>query len=489
MIARLKELLFQNRGMKQTIAKNVFWLSFSQIGSRLIRAAIIIYAARVLGAAEYGVFSYALGLSAFFTVFADIGISQILTREITQKPEEEHQYFSTAFWLKIAVLFFTTILIIFVAPHFSKIEAAKNLIPIIALITIFDGLREFSLALFRAKEKMELEALVTILTNISITIFGFIILNFSASAKSLTYSYAFSIFIGFAIGFFIAKNQFIKIFSHFQKKLIKKIFVAAYPITLLTLLGSFMLNTDLIMLGWWRAPEEIGHYSAAQKIIQLLYTLPAILATSLFPIISRYAKNKEIDKTKLIMEKSLIIVFLIAIPVFIGGVILANPIIQFIYGLQYLPAVSSLQILLFTQFLIFPQILLGNFILAHNQQKKLNFPALLGSIANIIFNSLLIPAYGIVGSSIATIIAQGINTSLNWRVAKKISDISILKHLKKIITSAIIMGIFSFILNKFNINIIANIIISTLIYLSALYLLKEKIITEIKELFLKSKID
>ncbi len=483
MVKRLKELLFQNRSTRQTITKNVFWLSVSQVGSRLIRAVIIIYAARILGAAEYGIFSYALGLAGFFTVFADIGISQILTREIVQKKEQRDYYFSTAFWIKIFILAITVALVVFFAPYFSKIESAKILMPFIAIIVIFDGLREFSLALFRAREKMELEALVSIATNIAITAFGFIVLQLAANAKSLTLSYAFSVGVGFAIGFIIARKQFARIFSHFKNSLVKPILISAYPVALLGFLGVFMLNTDIIMLGWWRTPEEIGYYSAGQKIIQLLYALPAILATSVFPTLSRFAADKENDKVKNLMEKVMAIIFSIAIPIFIGGTVLARPIIEFLYGNQYLPATPAFQILLFTPFFIFPQIFLGNFILANDEQRRLKLPVALGSISNIIFNAILIPGYGIIGSAFATLAAQFLNTGLTWRIAKKINDFSTFRYLKKIIIAAVIMGIFSFTANKFGINVIINIAFSVGVYAGALYLLKEKILEEVIILF------
>ncbi|MEK7574274.1 MAG: oligosaccharide flippase family protein, partial [Patescibacteria group bacterium] len=66
MISKLKNFLFQNLTPRQTVAKNIFWLSLSQIGSRFFRAIIIIYAARVLGAAEYGIFAYVLAFAGFF---------------------------------------------------------------------------------------------------------------------------------------------------------------------------------------------------------------------------------------------------------------------------------------------------------------------------------------------------------------------------------------------------------------------------------------
>lgn len=477
MITRLKDLLLKNLSTRQTIAKNVFWLSLSQLGSRLIRAIIIIYAARVLGAAEYGVFSYALSLAGFFTIFGDIGISQILTRELVQKPEKRQNLFSTALWLKIAILAFTAALIIFAAPHFSKIEAAKILIPLVALITVFDGLREFTLSSFRAAEKMEYEALITVITNIAITIFGFIAIGMAATAKSLALSYAFSVIIGFLTGVIILRKDFLNIFKHFDKTLVKPILLAAFPIAFTSLLGAFMLNTDTIMLGWWRTPEEIGYYSAGQRILQVLYTLPAILAASMFPALNRFVGQKE--KEKKFMEKSMTMIYGIAAPALIGGVILATPIIKFIYGKEYLLAAPSFQILLLTPLLIYPLIILGNLILAHNEQSKLKLPVFFGAIGNIAFNAILIPPFGIVGASIATVVAQFLNISLVWRIAKKISDFSTLKHLKKIFASAIIMGIFSVIFNFSGIHVLINIILSAGIYFYSLYLMEEKNFMEI----------
>ncbi|MCL5004783.1 MAG: hypothetical protein M1170_02470, partial [Patescibacteria group bacterium] len=60
MLQKIKSFLFENKTTRQTIAKNTFWLFFGEISSRVLRAAIVIYAARVLGADGWGVFSYAI---------------------------------------------------------------------------------------------------------------------------------------------------------------------------------------------------------------------------------------------------------------------------------------------------------------------------------------------------------------------------------------------------------------------------------------------
>ncbi|MBI3638347.1 flippase [Candidatus Wolfebacteria bacterium] len=479
MTERIKNIFFRNKSSRQTVAKNVFWLGAGQIGSRLIRAIIIIYSARILGAAEYGVFSYVLNLAGLFTALTDIGIGAILTRELIQKPEKRNQYFGTSFFIKTFILAIAALIIIFAGPHFSKIEAIKIIIPIISLVVIFDTLRDFSLTVFRAEEKMEREAIVLILTNIAIVIFGFAALYFSKTAKILTWSYIAGLAVGFLIAFFILKDYFLKAFSSFSKNLVKPIISAAYPLAFLGVLGAFMINTDMFMLGWWRTAEEIGYYSAGQKIIQILYLLPGILASALFPVLSRFAAAKENKKIKEVTEKGLSMIFFIAIPMALGGIILAGSIIEFVFGKEYLPATLSFQILLLTAITYSPLLPLSNLIVAKDKQQELKIPTLLGAGGNIFFNILFIPVYGIAGSSAATVIAQIFNTGLIWKRAKKINDFSVLRHLKKIVIATIIMGIFTFALRQIGLNVILNILISIGIYLGVIFLLKEKIINEI----------
>ena len=78
--SRIKEFLFENQNTRQTIAKNTFWLSFGEITGRLLRLGIVIYAARILGAAGWGVFSYLTSLAAVFTIFTDVGLGAVLIR-------------------------------------------------------------------------------------------------------------------------------------------------------------------------------------------------------------------------------------------------------------------------------------------------------------------------------------------------------------------------------------------------------------------------
>jgi len=484
---RVKDLLFVNRSTKQTIVKNVFWLSFSQIFGRIFRAGILIYAARVLGSEGYGVFSYALGLAGFFTAFADIGVSSIVTREAARQPEKRSEYFSTAFLIKLVLLTLTVGAIVFITPHFSNVVGAAVLIPIVAFLTFLDGIRDFSLSYFRAQEKMEWEAVVTLILNISIAIFGFIVLRISPTPKALTYAYVFSAGMGAFSAVFLLRKEFAKLISNFRKTLLKPILISALPIAVSGFFGMFMLNTDYVILGWMRGAAEIGFYAAAQKIVQVFYVLPGLVATGIFPSTSRLIGEKKHGNVKSINEQAIVLMLLIAMPLAVGGIILAGPIIALLYGAEYMPATLAFQLLVATTPFVFIGTILGNLLFAYDQQKKTAIYVGVAAVANVLLDLLLIPLFGIYGSSAGTLAVQFIYLFFMYRLISSINRLTIVSKLKKVILATITMGTVSFFLNLAGLHVLLNIAASILIYFAFLLVLKEVTLNELKKIVQRFK--
>lgn len=485
MWAKIKNLLFRNISTRQTVAKNTFWLSLGNIGGRLLRAIIIIYAARVLGAADYGVFSYALSLAAFFTIITDIGVNGILTRETARSLELKSQYFSTAFFIKAVLLAISILLILFVAPLFTKIEAALPLIPIIAFLTAVDAIRDFGFAFVRGLEKMQVEAGVFIFTNVAVVVLGIAALLIAPTSINLAIGYTAGSLLGTLAMIFTLRREYLNVFRYFKKELVYTILSAAWPFALVGLLASIMINTDTIMLGWFRTASEIGLYAAAQRPVQLLYIIPAIIATSFFPTFSRISSSGDKEKFRKVLETALLAVFLIALPITAGGIILGKDIIGFIYGEAYLGAANALKILLLTTLLVYPGTVISRALFAYDKQKTFIISAFIGAVGNIILNGLLIPAHGIIGAALATIIAQTLNNGYIWFKMKKFNYFGVLGSLRKIIAATLVMAVFVYLLAYLEVNLLINIAASALVYFGALLLLKESLVKEVKTTLFK----
>lgn len=488
---KIKDLLFHNQSVRQTVAKNTFWLAISNVGGRLLRAVVIIYSARVLGAAEWGVFSYATSLVGFITVFADIGISPILVREtvkLKENPLGLRQILSTSFFMKLILFFFGALSVIFIAPHITTVEGVKPLLPIVIFILAFDTMREFGFSLIRAMEKMEVEAALYLTTNAAIVIFGFIFLHFSKSVVYFTYAYAFGTGIGMIVTIWTLRKKFGGIFSNFSARLLRSILTSAWPIAISSFLGILMLNTDILIIGWLGSAEDVGLYSAAQRIIQMLYLMPAIVVVSLLPVFSRLAGEENRKKMSLAVEKVLSIVYLFAIPVALGSVILGKEIINFVFGSGYTHAISSFRVLGLTMLVDFPTGILSGMVFAYNNQKKLTIYSIIGGFSNVIFDLILIPRFGIVGSAFATLSAQTIsNIYLHW-TAKRLNNFNVLPHLKKIFVASAVMSVVVLLVNFTGLHVLISIAVGTAVYFGTLFILREPVLKEMRSILQSSSL-
>ncbi|EKD24172.1 MAG: lipopolysaccharide O-side chain biosynthesis protein (O-antigen transporter) [uncultured bacterium] len=479
MLQRVKSLLLENKTTKQTIAKNTFWLFFGNIGSRLIRAGVIIYAARILGAEDWGIFSYALSLAAFFTVFTDFGISTVITRESAKDISVQEKYFSTSLILKVVMTVVSIAVFLALAPFLIRQKAVMALLPIIILLVSLDGMRDFAASLSRAWEKMEIEAAIQIITSVAITIGGIIALTYYGTSYALAAGYVIGVGIGMIAAFYPFRHYFINIKNTFDAKLIKPILYASWPIGMLGLMNATMLNTDTIMIGWFKDISDVGYYSAGQRISQILFIVPVLLTTALFPSFAKFALDKE--RFARAVEKSILILLMIAVPMAIGGAILAKDIMYLVYGDQYLAGSIAFAIMCLTVIYGFVAPVLGNAIFALNNEKQLFIYVILGISGNFLFNLFLIPRFGIAGAAFSTLLNQIIITLYLYHRLKKDITFSIRKKLSNIGIASCILFIAVIGLSIIESPVIITIFAAAGVYGYILYLLQEPAFMEIAD--------
>jgi O-antigen/teichoic acid export membrane protein len=488
-IQKIKSFFFKNTSTKQTVAKNTVWLTISNFGGRLIKAIIVIFGARMLGTAEWGIFSYAVTLAGFFTSFMDPGVNAILMREAPKAEEKQKMtLFSTTLVMKITLIILTAIFVLIVAPYFTTLPGAKILLPIVVLIIAFDTLREFFSSFIRTMEKMEWEAGIFLLTNLVIVIAGFIFLLISPTAKAFAWAYVAGTAAGAITATFVLRRYLKNIFSFFDVKIIKPLIYSAWPFAITGALGILLTNTDILIISWMRSASDVGIYSAAIRIVQVFYIIPVVLQLSTLPLFARLA-NKDNEKFRVGLEKTVGMIFLISIPLAFGGFILGSQIMQLIFGSAYISGSWAFRILMLTLLVDFPATIISTAIFAYNNQKKLIITSLIGGIGNVVFDLLFIPKFGIVGSAIATLLAQILSNWYLWHTMKKINYFNVISKLKKVALSAILMSSVTLLLFSLHINVLINIIISAIVYIGILILFKEQLFKEVAEIIGLNKLD
>ena len=402
MFLAVKKFFFENAGIRQTIIKNTFWLTLAETISRFLRLILIIYAARILGVAEYGKFTFALALVSFFVIFSDLGISSLVTRELSQSQENEKE-FPAIISLKIGLGALALISAIVVSFLVTQDLAIRRIIWVLAFFVVFDSFAELFYAFLRARQKMEYEAIVKIAYSLFFAAIGFFVILKIPSARNLGISYSLASFLALAgllvfFHFTVARLRF-----GFDKNIWKKFLILSWPLALSGIFSTVYSQIDSVMMGYWGYIVQTGWYNAAYRIIGAALIPGIVVATSLTPVLNiAYKESRE--KLSKIYKNFMEVMFFLSVPILVGGIVLAPKIINWVYNESYLPATFALQILLaivFVTYLLYP---LGAILLVFNFQKNAFWITVAGGVINIFLNLLLIPKFDLYGAALATLI-------------------------------------------------------------------------------------
>lgn len=401
---KIKTFLFSNNNTKQTVIKNTFWLFVSEFGMRILKLVIFVYATRKLGVSEWGLFSYALAIMGFFSLLTDIGVNSVILRETAKNNQEKNNYIATGFSLKLFLSIFSSLLLLSLMWILPASSSIKNLIPITALLLFIDAIREFGFSLNRALEKMELEAFIRISTTALLVILGFVFLKQEASGLYLFYAYLCASIVGVLVMYLMLSKYFKNIYRDFKKSLLIPLWKESWPIGVATGLGALMANTDTIILGWFESTEQIGIYSTAQKLIQIVYLVPILISTAMLPAFARIA-NTNPENLRLVIKKMIRYSGLFTIPLIVICLLSGDFVFDLLFGTAYKDSVLIFQIMSLAVISIVPSAILSNALFALGKQKKLIPFISLSVFLNILLCLITIPYYGILGAAFSMLIA------------------------------------------------------------------------------------
>lgn len=175
----------------------------------------------------------------------------------------------------------------------------------------------------------------------------------------------------------------------------------------MTVATTIYTNLDTVMLGMMKGDYEVGLYNAAIKIKVLLVTLITSLGTVLLPRLSEYAAKGNRKEFYRVVSKAVSFVLLFSIPVVLFGMIYSKDCLLLLSGSAYLPAASSMQILMPTIALIGLSNITGIQVLVPlGKENSVLISVILGALVDLILNLMLIPARGAAGAAIGTLAAE-----------------------------------------------------------------------------------
>ena len=449
------------------IVKNFLSLSVATIFAQLLGFITIPYLARVLGPGNFGKLNFAGAISGYFSLIGNFGLNILGTRELARNKDKVEYYTGNVLALRLCLSVLSFGLLLLFVAFINKPLQIKYLI-------LLYGLAFFPSALlidwvFQGMERMEyigVSRIFRVILNV-----GLVLLLIKSSEQLLLVP-CFSVLASFLpLGFLIFAfiRRFGKLRLKFDLVSMKDLIKQALPIGISLLMIQIFYNIDTVMLGFMRSNEEVGCYNAAYKIILLLIWIAGAYHDAIFPMISHYYKTSLASLKKLQSYTAKLMVTL-ALPLAVGGTILAKPLMNLIYGSRYDSSVIAFQILIWAVFIIYINSGYSRGILACSKEKWYVVGVAVPAIVNLISNFILIPPLGLSGAAIATVLAEASGFSIMYVGFGKIIRVPFVNYILKPFLSSIIMMLF--ILMSINWNIFLRIFGCVLIYFVFLYIVK-----------------
>lgn len=188
------------------------------------------------------------------------------------------------------------------------------------------------------------------------------------------------------------------------------VFKRSFPLVVNILLGLMIFNADLIFLWAFRTTETVGYYNASYQLISFLINLAWAYSFSLLPALTR--ADPATAERRALYATSVAQTFAVALPLAVGGAMLAPQIIALVFGAEYEPAGAPLAILVASvPFMIYKDVGMVTLIV-HGREKTVMKMTAVAVVANILLNLLVIPRYGMVGAACTTLATEVLRAGL-----------------------------------------------------------------------------
>jgi O-antigen/teichoic acid export membrane protein len=120
----------------------------------------------------------------------------------------------------------------------------------------------------------------------------------------------------------------------------------------MAIIASVYYRLDTFLLSVIDSETAVGYYSAAWRLTEALHIVPAALAATMLPLA---AWRGGLDSRRLgdAIRLAFRFMALIGVPMVVGSLVLAEPILEAVYGAALTPAAEAFRILIVTEFIFF----------------------------------------------------------------------------------------------------------------------------------------
>ncbi|HEY4874768.1 MAG TPA: flippase [Puia sp.] len=384
---------------KKNLLKNIVSLGIVQIATYVLPLISVPIISRIIGPGKYGIINFAVAYIAYFNLIITYSFDFTATRKIAKDPDNDEyrsKVFSEVFYTQCLLFIFSTItftILIFIVP-----ELRANLTVIVFSYFVCIAALFTQNWLFQAMQDLSKVALLNLISKLLFTITILLVVRRKED-------YIWQPFLIGIIQIIIAIWSFIWALKSYKIKLIKipipkclDVLWQERIVFFSLIFVNFYSSTNVVILGLYQNAEQVGYFSAAQRLIIIAQSVLAIpLAQAFYPFIGKaFGENRKLGLQMVQKIIPLIILFIgcSSLLMFILGPF----VIKIFYGAKFEEAIPVFQILAIVPLIFSLNNVLGIQIMMNLGMDKYFFKiTAVTGILSVLLNLVMIKQWGYIG--------------------------------------------------------------------------------------------
>jgi O-antigen/teichoic acid export membrane protein len=376
----------------RTIAKNATVLMASQLVTWGLTLALTVVVPRYLGAENVGKLNFATSICAIVAVFVTFGMDTLLTKEVARLPESAPRLFANTVILRagLQILGYLALALYLWLLRDRYPPQTVYVVCIVAITSLIWQFNSAGQAVLAGLERMEFNSIANVAGKAANTVVCLAALLAGASVYLVAAIAAASSLVTLGVELAALKRLTGSLRLRLERSEAVRMLRASFPYFMSGVFLVIYMQVDIVIISLLVNERTVGWYGTADQLFGTFLFIPTVFISAVFPALSRMYATAVHSLSKL-MSKSWDLLMLLAIPIGLGLVVVANPLVVLLFGPDFAGSGPILALMGIVLILTYQNILLGQFLVATDRQNPWTVVMAVTTLITVPLDFLFVP--------------------------------------------------------------------------------------------------
>lgn len=403
------------------LGRNFGAMVFAHVAAQGLALVVSLAVTRNLGVEPYGVFVFGFAFPAWFVLVISLGLDYVVTIDVAADRRRASTYLTAVAAIRIPLVVLSILVLWLCLQLLLADPFARAVVFMLGIANITSAFNASFDSLFRAHERLDYSAFITITERGIATSAVLLLLAFGQGLLAVSTVYVLSALGSTALSLLLLRRRFTWFAHEVDLSLVKALLRRAMPFALATVVSAFMYSTGPVLITFMRGPSATGIFNAGFALVLALAAPLQIYNHVILPRMSRMHRDAP-GELPALLRRTQRLFFAVGLPVSVAGALYAGTLVVGLYGDAFSDSAEVFAVLIFVLAVSTASLGAGTVLGATDRASmELRFGAV-GAFTNVALCLLLIPPLGPVGAAWAFLVGTSVIAAFRLRATSRLLE-------------------------------------------------------------------